>query len=104
MEMKIIYTEEAERRLKDIFNYNNLKANRRIAFKIVTEIISETEILETKPNIGVREPLLENRNFQYFYLVIKNYKVIYRISEDFVIISTVFDTRQNPGKLSKRVK
>lgn len=36
--MKIIYTEEAERRLKDIFNYYNLKANRRVAFKIVSEI------------------------------------------------------------------
>jgi plasmid stabilization system protein ParE len=80
--MKIIYTAEAEKRLKDIFNYYNLNAGRRVALKIVTELIKETEILQNKPNVGVREPLLQNRRLHYFFIVIKNYKVIYRFSQD----------------------
>jgi plasmid stabilization system protein ParE len=102
--MTIIFTAEAERRLREIFNYYNLNASRKVALKIVNEIITETEILETKPYIGIRESLLVNRRFNYFFIIIKNYKVIYRLSEELIIVSTVFDTRQNPRKISRRVK
>jgi len=102
--MTIIFTAEAERRLREIFNYYNLNASRKVALKIVNEIITETEILEAKPYIGIREPLLVNRRFNYFFIIIKNYKVIYRLSEELIIVSTVFDTRQNPRKISRRVK
>ena len=102
--MTIIFIAEAERRLREIFNYYNLNASRKVALKIVNEIITETEIPETKPYIGIREPLLVNRRFNYFFIIIKNYKVIYRLSEELIIVSTVFDTRQNPRKISRRVK
>ncbi len=102
--MKVIYTAEAEKRLKDIFSYYNLNAGRRVALKIVNEIITETETLQNNPNLGVREPLLQNRKLHYFFIVIKNYKVIYRISEDLIIVSTIFDTRQNPKKIGRRLK
>ena len=102
--MTIIFTAEAERRLREIFNYYNLNASRKVALKIVNEIITETGILETKPYIGIRESLLVNRRFNYFFIIIKNYKVIYRLSEELIIVSTVFDTRQNPRKISRRVK
>ena len=40
--MTIIFTAEAERRLREIFNYYNLNASRKVALKIVNEIITET--------------------------------------------------------------
>ena len=75
--MTLIFTAEAEKRLGEIFNYYYLNASRKVALKIVTDIIKETEILITKPHIGIREPLLENRRFQYFFIVIKNYNDIF---------------------------
>lgn len=102
--MKIIFTERAERRLTESFNYYNLKANRRVAFKIVAEITYQTNILETRPNNGVMESLPEIRNIQYFYSVTKKCKLIDRISEDLEIISTIFDTIQNSSKIRQKNK
>ena len=42
---------------------------------------------------------LEKLNQDYRYIVIGNYKIIYRIYLNEVIINDVFDTRQDPEKM-----
>ncbi|HLG34892.1 MAG TPA: type II toxin-antitoxin system RelE/ParE family toxin [Bacteroidia bacterium] len=73
-----------------------------MAFGIINKIIDRTETLKkgfTKS--GQTEPLLRNKKYEYRYLVDGNYKIIYFENEGVIIISAVFDTRQNPGKLKK---
>ena len=49
--------------------------------------------------MGQLEPLLEFKKFNYRYLVVWSYKIVYRESKNRVIISRVFHTSQDPEKL-----
>ena len=63
-------------------------------------LVELTLRLEKSPLLGVKEPLLMDRPFEYRFLVHKNYKIIYRFDSPFVRVIAVFDTRQNPVKIS----
>jgi len=71
----------------------------------VKGIVNEPKKLIKVPLIGQEEELLKQREIEYRYLVFKNYKLIYFVSEEneFIKNADVFDTRQNPPKL-KRTK
>lgn len=101
MEVKILWSDLALSHLEDIFDYHKTVASASVAKKLVKSIIETTLKLEINPLLGVKEPLLENRPFEYRFLIQKNYKIIYRFSESTVFVAAVFDARQNPEKLAK---
>jgi toxin ParE1/3/4 len=105
MDLKIIWSDFSETQLDEIYEYYKKRASLKVATKIVTGIIKESEKLIKTSFIGQEEELLKDREIQYRYLVFKNYKVIYSVDEKsgFVKIADVFDTRQNPSKM-KRTK
>ena len=105
MNFKIIWSNFSETQLDEIFEYYEKKASVRVATKIVTGIIEESEKLIKTSFIGQEEELLKEREIQYRYLVFKNYKLIYSVDKKngFIKIADVFDTRQNPPKM-KRTK
>jgi len=57
--------------------------------------------LQESPQIGRKEELLVDRKFEYRFLVVENYKIIYWIEDNYIKIATVFDCRQNPEKIKK---
>lgn len=105
MNVKIIWSEFAETQLDEIYEYYKKKTSLKIANKIITGIIKESDKLIKASFIGQEEELLKDREIHYRYLVFKNYKVIYSVDEQngFIKIADVFDTRQNPPKM-KRTK
>ena len=105
MNFKIIWSDFSETQLDEIYEYYEKKASIKVANKIVTGIIKESEKLIKASFIGQEEELLKDREIQYRYLVFKNYKMIYSVDEQnrFIKIADLFDTRQNPPKM-KRAK
>ena len=105
MNFKIIWSDFSETQLDEVYEYYEKKASLKVATKIVTGIIKESEKLINASFIGQEEELLKDREIKYRYLVFKNYKVIYSVDEQngFIKIADVFDTRQNPPKI-KRTK
>ncbi len=99
MEIKILWSDSALAQLEEIFDYHKTKASSAIARNLVRSIIQKALVLESNPLVGVKEPLLSDRPFEYRYLVEKNYKIIYRFNDNVIRINTVFDCRQNPVKL-----
>ena len=99
---KIIWSTFAENQLDDIFYYYSLKASKSIAKRIINKILTEVRVLKNHPNIGQSELLLSSLQ-EYRYIVSGNYKVIYRMdSKNMIVkITDVFDTRQNPVKISR---
>jgi plasmid stabilization system protein ParE len=89
MEVKILWSDLALSHLEDIFDYHKTVASASVAKILVKSIIETTLKLEINPLLGVKEPLLENRPFEY------------RFSESTVFVAAVFDARQNPEKLAK---
>ena len=98
--MKIVWTDFAIRNLKDIFEYYSIEVNKKLAHKIRKQILESSKQLIKNPNSGSVELNLIDLNKNYRYLIIGNYKLIYRIVDNKIIINDVFDTRQNPTKMN----
>lgn len=101
MEVRIEWSELSERQLKDIFDYYSIEVSPKIARKIIKRIIDKVSILESNPLAGQREEFLIEDPEDFRYLVESNYKIIYWVKENLITIASVFDCRQNPGKIKK---
>jgi len=99
--MKIIWSKFAAEKLKEIFDYYKNKVSIRVAHKIKKSIFYSTKQLIKNPRLGQCEPLLENLGEGHRYIVSGNYKIIYREIAEGILITDVFDTRQNPIKLEQ---
>jgi len=99
--MKTIWTDFAIQNLKDIFDYYSKNANKKVAHKIRKQILASTKQLIQNPESGQTELNLEKLNQKYRYLVVGNYKVIYKFVQDEIRIIDIFNTRQNPLKIER---
>jgi len=79
MELEVYWTQFAEDKLTDIFEYYHYNAGVKVAQNLVNGIIDESLKLRTNSFIGQKEDLLLNRVQEYRYLVFNNYKIIYLI-------------------------
>jgi toxin ParE1/3/4 len=102
MEVRIEWSELAERQLKDIFDYYSLEVSPVIAGKIINKIYDRVSILEKTPLAGQKEELLADYTEDFRYLVESNYKIIYWKNKNLVTIASVFDCRQNPEKMKSK--
>ncbi len=102
MELEVYWTQFAEDKLTDIFEYYNYNAGVKVAQNLVNGIIESSLKLSKSPFIGQKEELLIDSIQEYRYLVFKNYKIIYWIDEinKMILVSNIFDTRQNPIKIN----
>ncbi len=98
--MKIIWTDFAIKNLKIIFDYYSVNAGKQVAHKIRKQILNSVKQLVNNPNSGQLELNLEEKPEKYRYLVVRNYKLIYRVVENQIIINDVFHTKQNPFKMN----
>lgn len=101
--LKILWTDFSINQLKDIFDYHLIKASPIVAQRLVQKIIDATIILENNPKSGRKEDLLLTRPQEFRFVIVKDYKIIYWIDYELNIINiaTIFNTRQNPKKISK---
>jgi plasmid stabilization system protein ParE len=99
MEIAILWSEIAERQLKEIFQFYSEQASANVARKIMSQLIDRVSILENNPFAGQKEELLVNSDVDFRYLIEGNYKIIYWKEENCITIATVFDCRQNPIKM-----
>ncbi len=94
--IRIEWSGRAERDLQQIFNYLNSVTSERIALKVIGRIYAKANILERHPKAGPCEISLEAKPEGFRYLVEGNYKIVYFIEANTVVISFIFDCRQNP--------
>ena len=101
MEVKVLWSDTSLAQLQEIFDYYSFRANASVARKIIKGIVKKSILLESNPLIGVKEPLLDNRPFEYRFIIENNYKIIYRFNDNIARIVSVFDCRQNPEKIER---
>jgi len=101
MEVKVLWSDTSLVQLQELLDYYNFKASTTVAKKIIKGIVKKSLLLESNPLIGVKEPLLADRHFEYRFIVENNYKIIYRFNDNIARIVSVFDCRQNPQKIEK---
>ena len=99
---QIIWTNFAISELKNIYLYYRMVATAQVADKIRKSIFDGTKPLIKQPLIGAIEENLIELGQEHRYVVVGNYKIIYRLIHDNVYITEIFDCRQNPQKMKKR--
>lgn len=99
-----IWTNFATSELKSIFLYYKLTVGASVADKIKRNIFRATKQIIKRPLIGAIEENLIELKFEYRYIVVDNYKIIYRIIEKDIYITDIFDCRQNPQKMKEHHK
>lgn len=98
--MKILWSEFSIKMLLEIYTYYKEKASPSVAKKIKTDILTATKQLKKHPDSGQIELNLEKLNEGYRYIVKGNYKIIYKEIPEGLLITDIFDTRQDPIKLN----
>lgn len=101
MEKEIIWTSQAKEDLHNIYLFNTLASQDEAkSFKLIETIIRKTEQLNGKISGGTRYISDLDPSIPYQKLVFKHYIIIFRIEKNNVYINKIFDSRQNPKKLT----
>ncbi|MBQ8520089.1 MAG: type II toxin-antitoxin system RelE/ParE family toxin [Bacteroides sp.] len=101
--MQVVWTQRALRRLNIAVNYGLYEFGEIAAHKFYQKIRSYEPLLATNPYMGKVEKLSIVRRYEYRSLVVHpHFKLIYYVNEvkQRVVITYLFDTRQDPAKLS----
>jgi len=98
--MTIKWYIEAVGDLNKIYDYYVTKSP-RVAAMLYNKILDDVEILKTQPYVAIVEQMLAGCPEGYRSLMVGNYKVVYFIKDDLVLIVQIFDCRQNPTKLKR---
>jgi len=98
--MKILWSEFASNTFSDIYNYYKEIAGPTIAGKIKTGIFVATRQLEKHPKSGHLEETLSKLGEGHRYLIEGNYKIVYKEVKEGILVTDVFDTRQDPIKIN----
>ena len=100
----VFWTESAKLKLKEIYSFYRTAAGQKIADKLKSKIFRKTRLLKKNQFLGVIEPNLDHLGLEHRFLVLNNFKIIYLNQGRNVFITDIFDTRQNPIKISRSIK
>ena len=98
--MKVYWSDFASETLRDIYIYYKGVAGKNIADKIKKTVFSATKQLGKYPKSGTVEDNLTILGEDHRYIIKGNYKIIYKPVKEGLLITDVFDTRQDPEKIT----
>lgn len=67
--------------------------------EIRDKILDKADTLLLNPLKGQKDPYLEHLSLDHRRLVESHYKIIYRIIGEYIYITDIFDSRQDPDKM-----
>jgi toxin ParE1/3/4 len=103
MHFKVLLTEDAERDLEDIYNYIAEYDSRQKADYVLDRLLEVTDSLATSPERGLPPRELSGLGIQeYRQVFFKPYRLIYRQSDQRVIIYVIADGRRDMQSLLSR--
>ena len=89
---KIVWSNRAKIRLYTILDFYIVRNNSKTySIKLQKLISKEINLLLKQPDLGLKTSQDTTRG-----LIIENYIVYYEITDDKIIIHTIWDSRQNP--------
>ena len=92
---KIVWTHKANIRLFEILDfYNERNGGNSYSVKLYKRFTKELRRLISQPEIGINTDFEEIRG-----LIVDDYILFYQITENQVVVHSVWDCRQNPDDL-----
>lgn len=98
--MILRYTSQFYLSLEEVLEFCEIQGvSRAKQEEIVESILAKTTLLVENPYLGVVEEYLEHLNLDHRRMIEGHCKIIYRISENYIYVTEVFDTRKDPSKM-----
>jgi toxin ParE1/3/4 len=97
--MRLFYTEQAIQSLQECLDFLAMEVSHEKCLQIRDKILAKAEKLRTKPRMGQKEEYLEHLSQSHRRVIEGNYKIVYRIEEEVIYVTDIFDTRQDPSKI-----
>ena len=97
--MKVLITDFAKYQLASIYEYYRLQGYGSFGRKVRADVIKKALALRDFPNLGNEEKHLTDLGLGHRYLVVGNYKIIYRATSEYIYVTDVFDTRRDPSEM-----
>ncbi|TAJ10282.1 type II toxin-antitoxin system RelE/ParE family toxin [Marinilabiliaceae bacterium JC017] len=99
--MKLVYTEQALVGLQEALAFIAPKVSHEKLLEIRNRILDKADSLQQHPYQGQKEPFLEHLDLDHRRVIEGHYKIIYRIINDCIYITDIFDSRQDPDTMRK---
>jgi plasmid stabilization system protein ParE len=98
--MKVRFTFNARRRMRHIEDYHAEHGSAKKGRKTVQEILRRADELERHPLLGPEEENLEHMQQGHRSLLVGTlYKIVYLIVKPVILITDIFDVRQDSDKM-----
>ena len=97
--MKLVYTEQALESLEEALELIISKVSHEKILEIRDRILDKAETLPFQPFQSQKEPFLEHLGLGHRRLVESHYKIVYRVIDDSIYVTDIFDSRQDPYKM-----
>jgi len=97
--MQLAYTEQALFSLEESLAFIATKVSNEKLIEIRDRILDKADTLLLQPFKGQKDPFLDHLGFGHRRLVEGHYKIIYRIVGEYIYITDIFDSRQDPDKM-----
>ena len=89
---KVVWTLKAIDSRKSIFEY----WNHRNRSKTYSEKLNKLFLQAIKIIVGFPESSIRTQSEKFLLKVVRDYQIIYQITDDEIVIHYIWDTRQNP--------
>ena len=102
--MQIEWSEQSRSDLRELLSYVGINFGRRKAEEVLSDIRERAELLKDFPSLGqvfVKDPEL---GITYRSLTAKLNKMVYFVDNETITIVTVWQNRQDIGRLKKLIK
>lgn len=100
-DFKVIWDDEAKASLRRIYNYIKNRESIEQAKKVLDEIRDLGKSLGFMPSKFSKEEYLRDEGGDIRFKSIWSYKLVYEITEEYVVILDVFHTSRDPINLTK---
>ncbi len=99
--MKLLFTEQALISFEESLSFISNDVSHEKLLEIRDKIIEAANKLLTNPFIGQKEIYLDHLGLNHRRLIVGHYKIIYRVTKQYIFITDIFDTRQDPNKMKE---
>ena len=97
--MRLVYTEQALVSLEEALEFIGTKVSHEKLIEIRDRILDHADTLLLQPLKGQKEPSLKYLKLGHRRLVEGHFKIIYKVVDEYIYITDIFDSRQDPDKM-----
>jgi toxin ParE1/3/4 len=98
--VKLVYLPIARKHFREAMEYLQREASANVVARTRKGILDAADGLKKHPRGVQEEEYLSHLGLGHRRLVVGNYKVIYRIEGETIYVTDIFDTRQDPSKMT----